>query len=203
MNKKFNVIFWIAVLVILYFGVSYFYNNSENLLKNSNQSLNNFGSTNNSNSSQEDATSGTLSLQNKLAPNFTLEDADGKSVSLSDYRGKAVVLNFWASWCPSCVNEMPDINALSQQFKQTGEAELLSINLTDGQRETKDIAMKYLKDNNFDMHVLFDTQNKANDAYKIYYIPDTIVIDKDGIVRKAFVGETNKEAILEVLKGLE
>lgn len=202
MNKKFNVIFWMSVLVILFFGASYVYNNSDKFVKNSDQNLNNSGSANNDSSAQKAETAGTLSLENKQAPNFTIEDASGKSVSLSDYRGKVVVLNFWASWCPSCVKEMPDINALNQQFKQTGEAELLSINLTDGQRETKDIAMKYLKDNNFDMHVLFDTQNIANDAYKIYYIPDTIIIDKGGIVRKAFVGETNKDAILEVLKGL-
>ena len=63
--------------------------------------------------------------------NFTLKDLSGKSVSLNQFKGKVVVLNFWTSWCPPCRNEMPEFNEMSKEFKKSGDAVLLAVN-TDG-----------------------------------------------------------------------
>lgn len=79
------------------------------------------------------------------ASNFTLMDLEGNEVSLKQFEGKPVVLNFWATWCPPCRNEMPEFNELDKQFKETKEAVLLMVNMTDGRRETKATVQNFIK----------------------------------------------------------
>lgn len=122
------------------------------------------------------------------AADFTLKNVDGKEVSLSDYAGKPIVLNFWASWCPPCQEEMPNFNKLSQNYKDTGEVVFLMVNLTDGGRETIETAKGFLSDNGYEMNVLFDTENKAAAAYNISSIPATFFIDSNGNINNSVVG---------------
>lgn len=132
----------------------------------------------------------------KKAPDFTLETLDGRTVSLSDYEGKkAVVLNFWASWCPPCRAEMPDF---SKAAAQLGEDKLvfLMVNLTDGQRETKEAAQQYLKDEKLTFNnVLLDTKFEASDAYAVSGIPATYFINKDGTIAKSYVGSITESKL--------
>ncbi len=114
----------------------------------------------------------------ELAPDFTVIDAEGNTVKLSDFRGKPVVLNFWASWCGPCKFEMPDFN---EQYALLGdEVEFLMVNLTDGSRETVDTAKKFIADNEYKFPVYFDTKNEAVLAYGAYSIPATYFIDAEG-----------------------
>ena len=135
------------------------------------------------------------------AKDFVVYDEDLKEVKLSDYKGTPVVLNFWASWCPPCKSEMPSFNEMSKKYSKD-EVVILMINLTDGQRETISIAKKYIKDNNYNMKVLFDNEMNAANIYNISAIPRTIFIDKDGYIVKDESGAITKEELESQIKSL-
>lgn len=134
------------------------------------------------------------------APNFTLTDLNGKSVSLSDYKGKVVVLNFWASWCPPCKAEMPEFNEMDREFKKSSDTVLLAINMTDGRRETKKKVETFIAEQKYKMRVLLDSDGKASNLFGIRYLPTTYVIDADGIVTGQLVGGTTKNAVMKLVK---
>jgi len=116
-----------------------------------------------------------------LAKDFVVYDENKNPVKLSDYKGTPVVLNFWASWCPPCKAEMPYFNEIAKKYSKDKIA-ILMINLTDGEQETNSIAQQYIKDNNYEMKVLFDSKMDAANKYDISSIPRTIYIDKDGYI---------------------
>ncbi len=141
-----------------------------------------------------------------LAYDFTLKDYDGNDVSLSDYRGKIVILNFWASWCGPCREEMPDFQKIQDNITADGEGAdtvILAVNMTDGQYETKDTASKYMKDQGYTYPLVFD-DGSVSTLYKIYYIPETFILNKDGIIMKVIEGSTDLDtlnAAVEEAKG--
>lgn len=139
----------------------------------------------------------------KLAPEISLNDFSGQTVKLSDFRGKIVILNFWASWCPPCKSEMPELDEAAREFASGTDAVLLTVNLTDGSRETVDKARKYITDNKYSMTVLLDTQGKAASAYSITSIPTTYVIDKQGVIINSIVGPTTKNALKDYVNQLK
>lgn len=172
---------WIVVILVIGLG---WYGYYRHLQSNSPPEL-----TAPNTSSSQGATKG------KTAPEFALQDLQGHNINLSDYRGKVVILNFWASWCPPCKAEMPELNQAALGFAQGNEAVLLTVNLTDGSRETAAKARQYISDNNYSMTVLLDTGGKAANAYGITSIPTTFVIDKNGIIQNRFSGGTTQSAL--------
>ena len=138
-------------------------------------------------------------VESGFKPAFTIKNASGEDVSLSDYKGQVVILNFWASWCPPCIDEMPELQAVHDSL---GEGKvLLAVNLTDGQRETRELADRFLSKNNYDMNVLYDTQGKAYTPFGISSIPQTFIIDREGMVVYNIQGATDKKTI-DALLGL-
>ena len=133
------------------------------------------------------------------ARDFKLQDLQGKTVALSSFKGKIVVLNFWASWCPPCRGELPEFNEMDQAFKKSGEAVLLAVNMTDGQRETKSRVQKFINDQKYGIRVLLDEKGEAANAYGIQYLPTTYVIDAKGVVRGQLVGGTTKDAVIKLV----
>ena len=131
------------------------------------------------------------------APDFHVTDYEGNQVKLSDYFGKPIVLNFWASWCPPCKSEMPDFNEAYQEHE---EIQFLMVNLTDGGRETVDSAKEHVESNGFSFPVLFDTEYEAASAYGISSIPSTYFLDKEGNLIAVAVGAIDKETLE---KGIE
>lgn len=130
------------------------------------------------------------------APDFTLKDWDGKDVSLSDYRGRVVVLNFWASWCPPCKAEMPDFQELHEKWTGADDPVMLGVNLADGyQGETMDVAKAFLDENGFTFPVLFDEDSVAASIYTSGSIPVTYVIDQEGYVYAQGIGQIDKAAV--------
>lgn len=154
-------------------------------------------------SSQGESASSEPSSSKPTAPDFTVQDAGGKEVSFSEFKGKPVVVNFWASWCPPCKSEMPDYEKMYQEYGKKGVS-FVMINMTDGSRETVAGAQKFLKDNGYTFPAYFDVKQSAAGAYGISAIPDSVFIDKNGTVVNAFTGvidadtmKTNLEAILK------
>lgn len=130
-----------------------------------------------------------------LVPDFVIQDESGNEVMLSSYRGKVVVMNFWASWCEACVNELPELQKLNDELKDSDEAVLLMINMADGTKETIDSALKYMNDNGYAFNNLFDTTGDLAQLYEISKIPITIVIDKNGYFVGLNEGPTTKDDI--------
>jgi thiol-disulfide isomerase/thioredoxin len=112
------------------------------------------------------------------APDFTVYDADGNEVRLSDFVGKPVVLNFWASWCGPCQGEMPDFQQMYQQYGD--EIQFMMVNLTDGSKETIDTASAFIENAGYTFPVYFDTASAGAAAYGVSSIPVTYFIDAEG-----------------------
>jgi len=116
------------------------------------------------------------------APDFTVQDADRK-VTLSQLHGNVVVLNFWATWCPPCVEEMPSLVQMQQHLKDKG-IDVLAVSVdVDG-----DAYHRFIKDHNIALLTVRDPDHKAADLYGSFKWPETYIIDKNGIVRRKFIG---------------
>ena len=124
-------------------------------------------------------------------------DYDSNEVKLSDFKGKPVVLNFWATWCFYCKEEMPDFNIA---FEKYPDVEFLMLNATDGYQETIETAKKYYETEGFDFNIYFDTNSQAVNNYGITGFPTTIFIDKDGYVVASAGGMIDLETLE---KGIE
>ena len=124
-------------------------------------------------------------LANTQAPDFTLKSKEGKNVRLSDLRGEVVLLNFWASWCGPCRQEMPILDAMHKKYNMLGFS-VLGVNLD--AKSSKAIA--YLKDTPVTFPVLYDPKGDVSGEYGVQIMPSTVIIDKDGKVR--FVHEGYK-----------
>jgi len=118
--------------------------------------------------------------EKQLAPDFTVYDLAGNAHKLSDYRGKPVVLNFWASWCGPCKSEMPDFDAA---YKQYGTAvQFLMVNLTDGYQETVESASGFVAESGYSFPVFYDTDVDAARVYGVNAVPMTYFLDAQGYV---------------------
>lgn len=134
------------------------------------------------------------------ADDFTVYDENKDEVRLSDYRGKPLIVNFWASWCPPCKREMPSFQEAMDQYGE--EVTFLMINETDGGRETMDTARTFLEDNGYDRNVLFDLEQDAGSTYHVLYLPRTLFIDENGNIVEDHVGELSETELTDSIEKL-
>lgn len=133
------------------------------------------------------------------APDFKVYNAQGEAVQFSDLSGKPVVINFWASWCTYCVQEMPDFE---QAYKDWGsEVLFMMINATDG-RETKEAADAYLEGQDFTFPVYYDSDQEAVSAYGLRGLPATVFIGADGNMVAAREGLITKQQLVSGIEAL-
>jgi len=119
------------------------------------------------------------------APDFTVQDSD-HTITLRQYRGQIVVLNFWATWCPPCVEETPALVRMTNQTKGKGITVLaVSIDADDAAYH------KFLKDYNVSMVTVRDEARKASNLYGTFGWPETYIIDRSGVIRRKFIGPVN------------
>ena len=118
--------------------------------------------------------------EKQLAPDFTVYDLEGNPHKLSDFRGKPVILNFWATWCGYCKMEMPDFD---EKYKQYGEdVHFLMVNVTDGNQETVETASAFVAQEGYSFPVYYDTTLEAAMSYPTSGLPVTFIIDAEGAV---------------------
>jgi thiol-disulfide isomerase/thioredoxin len=131
-------------------------------------------------------------VQKIKAPDFTVYDKSGKEIHLSDYAGKPIVLNFWASWCGPCQMEMPDFH---EKYLSLGdEVQFLMINMTTG-RETIESASNFIAQNGYLFPVFYDLESDAAMTYGAYSLPTTFFIDADGYAIAQATGAIDAEAL--------
>jgi len=116
------------------------------------------------------------------APDFTVQDTDRK-VTLSQFRGQIVVLNFWATWCPPCVEEMPSLVRMQQRMKNKGVT-VLAVSVDADEAAYR----KFIKDHGVDLLTVRDPEQKSNNLYGTVKFPETYIIDRNGVVRRKFIG---------------
>ena len=111
-----------------------------------------------------------------------MHDAD-RTVTLSQLKGQVVVLNFWATWCPPCIEEMPSLVQMQQRMKPKGVT-VLAVSVDVDQSNYR----RFLKDHNVDLLSVRDAAQKSNALYGTFKFPETYVIDRGGVVRRKFIG---------------
>ena len=126
----------------------------------------------------------------RLAPDFTLIDLEGNSVTLSDFRGKVIFINFWASWCPPCRAEMPEIEAVYQEYKSK-DVVFIGIDLLETENEVRQL----VEEGGFSWTFVIDTTDEVGMNYGITVIPTTFFVDKKGIIRAVNIGAMTKRMI--------
>lgn len=134
------------------------------------------------------------------AKDFEAHDENGNEVRLSDYKGQYIVLNFWNSTCEPCVNELSYFEKVMKKYE--GRVTFLMVNIVDGNNETRDSALKYLKDNNLDIKTIFDEHYDARINYKVTSLPRTIFIDKNRLIQKDIKIEMTEEMFEEQIEKL-
>jgi cytochrome c biogenesis protein CcmG, thiol:disulfide interchange protein DsbE len=136
-------------------------------------------------------------LVNHAAPDFTVQDSD-RTVALRDFRGKVVILNFWATWCPPCIQEMPSLTTM--QARLGDRVNVLAVSVDDDAEAYN----RFLREHNIGLLTVRDPERKSNRLYGTDKFPETYIIDRQGVLRRKFIGpvEWTSPEIMDYLSKL-
>ncbi len=134
------------------------------------------------------------------APDFLLESVEGHQVKLSEFEGKIVLLNFWASWCPPCRAEMPHMQDFYEQHDT--KVEVVAVNLTSAEKNKESIN-GFIMEYGLTFPILLDRNGEIGRQYQAYTIPTSYFIDSNGIIVKKIIGPMDKEMMNEIVKGIK
>ncbi len=129
----------------------------------------------------------------RAAPDFMLAALDGGQVRLGDLRGKVILLNFWATWCPPCKAEMPDLDALYRQYGPTRNFVVIGVNV----QERPELVAAFARQNSIAFPLALDTDGAVTtNLYHIRAFPTSLIIDRVGNIRDSWMGQISREAMV-------
>ncbi len=134
--------------------------------------------------------SGQFARSGEPTPLFSAKNLHGEMVNLADYRGKLVVLNFWATWCGPCRSEMPAIEAASERYRGQPVV-FVGVNV----QESAELAAKFVEEFKLTFSILLDPSGTVSGVFRVRSLPSTFFIDQAGILREQFTGEMNASVI--------
>lgn len=140
-------------------------------------------------------------LEGNPAPDFTLSTLKGETVKLSDFKGKKVILNFWATWCPPCKAEMPHMQNFYEQQKDNG-IEIIAVNLTNLDKGKAAIET-FTKDNHLSFKIPLDENGTIGMQYQAFTIPTSYIIDSTGVITKKIVGPMDESMMANLTKDIK
>lgn len=135
-----------------------------------------------------------------FAPDFELTTLTGETVRLSDYRGQRVFVNFWATWCPPCRAEMPDMQKLYEE--QDLPIEILAVNLTDSEMNEEDVA-EFVEGFGLSFPILMDVDSQVANTYQVQAVPVSYMIDQDGRISYVAPGAMNHDLMIQEVKKMK
>ena len=172
-------------IIIILIGLFSFFNTNNFQLKNYSENI----KTQNTQNSDFD-------LKNTIAPDFNLTNQYGAPESLSLYKNKVIFLNFWATWCPPCRNEMPHIQELYEEYGEN-KKDVIFIGVNN---ESQQSMSQFLENNNYSFPVVTDSTEEVLEKYRIRAFPTTFIIGKDGKIREIIIGEASKKTMKKYIE---
>ncbi|WDW10731.1 TlpA disulfide reductase family protein [Priestia aryabhattai] len=137
-------------------------------------------------------------LEGQIVPNIQLETLDGKAFNLKDYQGKTVILNFWATWCPPCKAEMPDMQKFYEEYKNKN-VEIIAVNLTSAEKNKEDIK-RFTDEYGITFTVPLDKNGEISNQFNVVSIPSSYLIDDKGVIRRHVVGPMSYNWMVDEVK---
>ncbi len=136
--------------------------------------------------------------ENSPVPDGSFQTLDGAQIAVSDFRGKVVLINFWGTWCVPCLKEIPELVRLSHQFKKRG-LEVVGIAVNSGR--PKDIR-EFMAEHKMDYTILIGSLDIAKDRFHVVGFPTSMLVDRNGIIRKRYFGPQAEETLSNDVKPL-
>lgn len=128
-----------------------------------------------------------------LAPDFTLQTPEGKTFTLSELRGQAVLVNLWATWCPPCRAEMPAMQKMYDEYKEQGFV-VLAVNMT--YQDTPSAVVPFVQEHKLTFPILIEGTGEVAEKYELRSLPSSFFIDRNGIIQEVVIGGPMAEALL-------